>query len=81
MGGTEIYITIPDAAEHLGMPVEQVHKYVIEGRIRAVYDGEQFLINQDQFGLYFEQLETLKRQIVEWKNEPIPPDRDIKDED
>jgi excisionase family DNA binding protein len=76
-----MYITIQEAAEHLGMPTEQVWNYVLEGRIRSVHDGEQFLINQNQFGLYFEQLETLKRQIDEWRNEPIPPDRDIKDED
>lgn len=76
-----MYITIQEAAEYLGMPVQQVQKYVREGRIRSVHDGEQFLINQAQFNLYFEQLETLKRQIEEWRNEPIPPDRDIKDED
>ena len=76
-----MYITIQETAEHLGMPVEQVRKYVLEGRIRSVHDGEQFLINKDQFGLYFEQLEMLKHQIDEWRNEPIPPDRDIKDED
>lgn len=76
-----MYLTISEAAEQLSMPIEQVQKYVLEGRIRAVHDGEQFLINQDQFGLYFEQLETLKKQIEEYRNEPLPPDRDIKDED
>lgn len=76
-----MYITIPEAAEYLGMPVEQVHKYVIQGRIRAVYDGEQFMINKDQFSLYFEQLEIAKQLIEDWRNEPLPPDRDIKDED
>jgi excisionase family DNA binding protein len=76
-----MYITIQETAEYIGMPVEQVWKYVTEGRIRAVYDGEQFLVNQAQFGQYFEQLEILKGQIEEWRNEPIPPDRDIKDED
>ncbi|HJF32674.1 MAG TPA: excisionase family DNA-binding protein [Sporosarcina psychrophila] len=76
-----MYITIQEAAEHLGMPIEQVQKYVREGRIRSVHDGKQFLINKDQFGLYLEQLELLKHQIDEWRNEPIPPDRDIKDED
>lgn len=63
------------------MPVQQVHKYVLEGRIRSVYDGEQLLINKAQFALYFKQLEQLKQQIDEWRNEPLPPDRDIKDED
>ena len=76
-----MYRTIPEIAEHLGMPVQQVQKYVIEGRIRSVHDGEQFLVNQDQFNLYFKQLELVKSQIEEWRNEPLPPDRDIKDED
>ena len=76
-----MYRTIPEIAEHLGMPVAQVQKYVIEGRIRAVHDGEQFLINEAQFNLYFDQLERVKGQIDDWRNEPLPPDRDIKDED
>ncbi|MGG0669915.1 excisionase family DNA-binding protein [Sporosarcina koreensis] len=76
-----MYMTIEETAEYLGMPVEQVRKYVWEGRIRAVHDGEQFFINQNQFGDYFTQLETLKRQIDDYLNEPLPSDRDIKDED
>jgi len=76
-----MYMTIEDTAESLGMPVEQVRKYVWEGRIRAVHDGDQFLINQSQFGTYFTQLETLKKQIEDYMSEPMPPDLDIKDED
>lgn len=76
-----MYMTIEETAEYLSMPVEQVRKYVWEGRIRSVYDGEQFFINQNQFSNYFNQLETLKRQIDDYLNEPLPPDRDIKDED
>lgn len=76
-----MYLTIEETAVKLGMPVAQVHRYVSDKRIRAVHDGTQFLINEGQFGLYFEQLEQLKQQIEEWRNEPIPPDRDIKDED
>lgn len=76
-----MYMTIEETAEYLGMPVEQVRRYVWEGRIRSVHDGEQFLVNQNQFDSYFSQLETLKRQIEDYLNEPLPPDRDIKDED
>ena len=76
-----MYMTIEETAEYLGMPVEQVRNYVWEGRIRSVHDGEQFLINQNQFSDYFNQLETLKKQIEEYLNEPLPPDRYIKDED
>lgn len=76
-----MYKTIEETADYLGMPVEQVEKYVLEGRIRSVFDGEAMLINQDQFELYFKQLEKLKHEIKEYWNTPIPPDRDIKDED
>ncbi|MFD1205796.1 MULTISPECIES: excisionase family DNA-binding protein [Sporosarcina] len=76
-----MYMTIEETAEYLGMPVEQVRKYVWEGRIRSVHDGEQFVINRSQFDTYFKQLETLKKQMEEYLNEPLPPDRDIKDED
>ena len=76
-----MYMSVEETAEYLGMPVEQVRKYVWEGRIRSVHDGEQFLINQNQFADYFTQLETVKKQIDEYLNEPLPPDRDIKDED
>ncbi|WP_438314449.1 excisionase family DNA-binding protein [Sporosarcina sp. FA9] len=76
-----MYCSIPEIAEYLRMPVSQVQKYVLEGRIHSVYDGEQFLINKDQFTLYFKQLELIKEQIDEYRSEPLPPDRDIKDED
>ena len=76
-----MYITIEETAEKLGMPIDQVRRYVLEQRIRSVYDGHQILINDAQFGLYFQQLEQIKQEIDEWRNEPIPPDRDIKDED
>lgn len=76
-----MYMTIEETADYLGMPVRQVQKYVLEGRIKGIHDGEQYLVNQSQFELYFKQLETVKRQIEDYLNEQIPPDRDIKDED
>lgn len=76
-----MYMTIEETAEYLGMPIQQVQKYVWEGRIRSIHDGEQFLINQNQFANYFNELEIVKRQIEDYLNEPLPPDRDIKDED
>ncbi|BAQ09681.1 excisionase family DNA binding domain-containing [Bacillus sp. OxB-1] len=76
-----MYRTVEETAEYLGMPVEQVEKYILDGRIRAVHDGDQFLVNQAQFSLYFEQLETAKQLIEDYWSEPLPPDPDIKDED
>lgn len=76
-----MYLTIKEVAEFLGMPVEQVSNYVLEGRIRAVHDGEQFMINKEQFSKYHEQLERAKEEIDEWRKNLALPDRDIKDED
>lgn len=73
-----MYKTIAETAKHIHMPEEQVMRYVLEGRIHAVDDGEQFLINSQQFNTYFEQLE---HDIDLWKATPIPEDIDIKDED
>lgn len=76
-----MYLTISDTAEYLGMPVDQVTKYVLEGRIRAVHDGEQFIIYKEQFKNYHDQLEIAKEEIEEWRKNLLLPDRDIRDED
>ncbi|RKJ33871.1 DNA-binding protein, partial [Butyricicoccus sp. 1XD8-22] len=55
--------------------------YIYEGRIKAVHDGEQFLVNSAQFDTYHEQLERIKEEIEIWRNTPIPEDPDVKDED
>lgn len=76
-----MYRTIEETAGYLQMPEEQVRRYVLEKRIKAVHDGDQFLINDEQFNRHFEQLEQVKALIDEWRNTPIPEDLDIKDED
>lgn len=76
-----MYKTVTETAKDISMPVYQVMRYVLEGRIRSVHDGEQFLISSDQFVRYHEQLQRIKEEIEIWKNTPIPEDIDIKDED
>ena len=76
-----MYKTVEDTAVDLGMPQSQVLQYIYNGQIRAVFDGEQFLINSAQFDTYHEQLARLKEEIEIWKNTPIPEDIDVKDED
>ena len=76
-----MYKTVAETAKNISMPEYQVMRYVLEGRIRSVHDGEQFLISSDQFDRYFEQLQQIKEEIEIWKNTPIPEDIDIKDED
>ncbi|HSJ38171.1 MAG TPA: helix-turn-helix domain-containing protein [Planococcus sp. (in: firmicutes)] len=76
-----MYMTVTETATHLSMPPEQVSRYILEGRIKAVHDGEQYMINTSQFDTHFQQLELAKQELEEWKATPIPDDVDIKDED
>ena len=76
-----MYMTVPETAAFLSMPEEQIARYVLEGRIRAVHDGEQYLVNTSQFDTHFQQLELAKQALEEWQMTPLPEDVDIKDED
>ena len=76
-----MYMTVEETAAYLSMPVEQVRRYIAEKKIRAVFDGEQYVVNSAQFETHFEQLEEVKHLIEEWRNTPIPEDIDVKDED
>ncbi|MFY3791978.1 DNA-binding protein [Ureibacillus sp. MALMAid1270] len=76
-----MYKSVAETAKDISMPEEQVLRYIYEGRIKAVHDGTQFLINSTQFNTYYEQLERIKEEIEIWRNTPIPEDPDVKDED
>lgn len=76
-----LYLTIKETAEYLSLPESYIEKLIQQKRIRAVHDGEQFLINQEQFNTHLEQMENIKKLIEEYLNEPIPEDLDVKDED
>lgn len=76
-----MYLTIKETAEHLSIPESTIRTLIQQKRIRIIDDGEQFLINQDQFTTYFDQLEKYKQMIQEYLDEPIPEDIDVKDED
>lgn len=76
-----MYVTIKELAEHLTFPESYIESLILQKRIRAVHDGTQYLINKDQFKTHFEQLDKYKELIEEILSEPIPEDRDIKDED
>ncbi len=76
-----MYLTIKETADLLSMTESYVESLILQKRIRAVYDGQHYLINKEQFKTHFEQLEKYKKLIEEINNEPIPEDIDIKDED
>ncbi|WP_163970986.1 excisionase family DNA-binding protein [Oceanobacillus halotolerans] len=76
-----MYLTIDEIADYLSMDESRVKALVLQGRIRSIHDGEQFLINKEQFTTHFEQVEKYKQMIQEYWNEPLLEDIDVKDED
>lgn len=76
-----MYMTIKEAAEYLSIPEAQVENLVLQRKIRAIHDGEQYLIYKDQFNTHLIQVEKYKKLVEEIMNEPVPEDIDIKDED
>lgn len=76
-----MYLTIKETAEFLAIEEVKIRALVIQGRIRAIYDGKQYLINKEQFSTHLEQVEKYRKMMQDYLNEPIPEDIDIKDED
>lgn len=77
-----MYLTIEETAEYLSMPVTNIENLILQGKIRVLHDENgMVMIYKDQFKAHFEQVEKYKKQVQEYLNEPIPEDRDIKDED
>ncbi len=63
------------------MQESAVEELIRQRRIRALFDGEQYLIYREQFSAHLRQVEKYKKLLEEVLNEPIPEDIDIKDED
>jgi excisionase family DNA binding protein len=76
-----MYLKMEEVAEYLSLPESYIKSLVLQGKIRAVHDGTQYLINKEQFTNHLEQMETYKKLLAEYLSEPIPEDLDIKDED
>jgi len=60
---------------------ELIEKLIIRKQIRALHNGEEFLIYQDQFTTHLEQMKKYQLMLEEYQREPIPEDWDAKDED
>ncbi|WP_114353598.1 excisionase family DNA-binding protein [Saliterribacillus persicus] len=76
-----MYLSMKETANYLEMDQSIIRKLVLEQKIRAIYDGEDYLINKDQFNDHLKQIELYKERIREYLQEPIPEDIDVKDED
>ncbi|WP_460271956.1 helix-turn-helix domain-containing protein [Bacillus sp. NEAU-Y102] len=76
-----LYITVEETAEYLNLPKSYIEELIQQKKIRTLFDGEQYLVNKEQFNTHLEQMEKYKQLVEEILNEPIPEDMDVKDED
>lgn len=76
-----MYLTIKETAEYLSMSEAKIEGLIKQKKIRAIHDGEGWVINKEQFNTHLKQIEKYKHLVEEILNEPIPEDLDIKDED
>jgi excisionase family DNA binding protein len=76
-----VYLTIKETAEYLSVPEATVKSLIQQKKIRALFDGEEYLIYKEQFSTHLKQMEKYKQLVEEILNEPIPESIDVKDED
>ncbi|SDN28875.1 DNA binding domain-containing protein, excisionase family [Fictibacillus solisalsi] len=76
-----MYLTLKETAEFLDLPETYIESLIQQKKIRAFHDGNEYLINKEQFNTHLEQMEKYKTLVEEYMNEPIPEDWDAKDED
>jgi excisionase family DNA binding protein len=76
-----MYLNVKETAEFLSCSESYVENLIMQKRIRAIHDGDSYLINKEQFNTHVKQVEKYKELVEEILNEPIPEDLDVKDED
>ncbi|MEH7335058.1 excisionase family DNA-binding protein [Neobacillus drentensis] len=76
-----MYLTIKETAEFLSIPEQTVKSLIQQKKIRALFDGSEYLIYKEQFNTHLKQMEKYKQLVEEILSEPIPEDLDVKDED
>ncbi|CAI9395954.1 MULTISPECIES: excisionase family DNA-binding protein [Bacillaceae] len=76
-----MYLSVKETAELLAVSEIKVKNLILQNQIRAIFDGNDYLINREQFNTHFKQVEKYKKFVEEVWSEPIPEDLDIKDED
>ncbi|SEN69448.1 DNA binding domain-containing protein, excisionase family [Amphibacillus marinus] len=76
-----MYITIAEAADYLDLSEKEVRQLVFTQKIKAVYDGKQYLVNKGQFDAHLREMEKYRAVMQEILNEPIPESAFVRDED
>lgn len=75
------YLTVSETAVYLELPESFILEKIRQGIIRAVHDGNEYLINKDQFAHHIDEMRKLREWEEASRHEPIPESYDVKDED
>lgn len=75
------YLSVAETAVYLELPESYIMEKIREGRIRAVHNGQEYLINKDQFQHHMDEVRKLREWEEIQRHEPIPESYDVKDED
>lgn len=76
-----MYVPVEELAEYLNLAPDYVYQQIKARNIRAIHDGEQYLVNKAYFA---ETRENIEKEIMLWREEQeqeVPVDIDVKDED
>jgi len=76
-----MYVSISEAAEYLEISEREVRQLIFQGKIRAVHDGDNYLVNTAQFDSHLKEMEKVRALMQEYLSEPIPESFYVKDED
>ncbi len=68
----DIYLNLNEAAEYLSISEEKLKRLIVQGKIRAIHDGNEYLLNKEQFNTHLRQMEKYKELAEEYYNEPDP---------
>lgn len=75
------YLTVEETAAYLELPETFIMEKIKQGRIRAVHDGNEYIINKEQFNHHLEEIRKLREFEDAARHEPVPESYDVKDED
>jgi excisionase family DNA binding protein len=76
-----MYVTISELASYLELPEAYLLHQIKSGHIKAIFDGENHLVNRENFLWHKDQLDLKRKQLAQEAEEPLPEDWDAKDED
>ncbi|MGG0438144.1 excisionase family DNA-binding protein [Brevibacillus porteri] len=81
MRENKTYLTVEETAAYLELPETFIMEKIKQGRIRAVHDGNEYIINKEQFNHHLEEIRKLREFEDAARHDPIPESYDVKDED